>query len=122
HDPLPGLCLGTRSAFRHQIAKLTDPFTAVDLLFPLSPKPCLVAISSRHVNSSKSVAAFASGFSSNAYYRTSMPRNPPEIRSAGSHAWKSLFPIWEVLHKSKKITNRHIPEKRCIFDPCSTFL
>jgi len=58
---------------------LTDPFAAVDLLFPLSPKPCLVAISSRHVNSSKSVAAFASGFSSNAYYRTSMPRNPPEI-------------------------------------------
>jgi len=72
-DPLAGLCLGTWSAFRHQVAKLTDSFTAVDLLFPLSPKPCLVTISSRHVHPSKSVAAFASGFSSNAYYRTSMP-------------------------------------------------
>ncbi len=56
----------------------------------------------------------------------------------GSGSWggngtlrKWLFPgsaqqfgrqTFEVLHKSKKITNRHIPEKRCIFDPCSTVL
>jgi len=44
----------------------------VDLLFPLSPEPCLVAISFRHVNSSK-YRLPPGGFSSNAYYRTSIP-------------------------------------------------
>ena len=70
-----GLWPGTRSAFRHQVAKLTDSFTAVDLLFPLSSRPCLVTISSRHVNSSKCrlSPSFPGGFSSNAYYRPSIP-------------------------------------------------